>query len=92
LERREVHMRRVQRTVIYTLANGRHRDPKTGHIIDYQGIVMDNLDVRGAEIRLRNVEGDSSIVIESVRHIREVRRMSAKTFVEHSELVRTEEE
>lgn len=85
-------MRRVQRTVVYTVATGRHRDPKTGHIIEYQGIVMDNLDVPGAEIRLRNLEDDRSIVIERVRHIREVRRMSAQTFVDNSELVKTLED
>lgn len=85
-------MRRVMRSVIYTVARGKHRDPKTGMVIDYEGVVMDNLDVPKAEIRLRRVEGDPSIVIEQVRHIKEVRRMSAKRFVECSELVTTIEE
>ena len=85
-------MRRVQRQVVYTVARGKHRDPKTGVVIDYQGIVMANLDVAGAETRLRNQENDPSIVVEQVRHIVEVRRMSAKKFVECSELINTIEE
>lgn len=85
-------MRRVQRQVVYTVARGKHRDPETGMVIDYQGVVMDNLDVAGVETRLRNQECDSSIVVEQVRHITEVRRMSAKKFVECSELVNTIEE
>lgn len=85
-------MRRVQRQVVYTVARGKHRDPKTGMVIDYQGVVMDNLDVAGVETRLRNQEDDPSIVVEQVRHITEVRRMSAKKFVECSELVNTIEE